>query len=127
MSRDALNSIGLLSLRLVAGFGLATHGYQLLFGGHMDEFAAGVHAMHFPAPLFFAWAAALSEFLGGILVAIGLKTRIAGAFALVTMGVAVFIRHAADPFHVKELAVLYLGAFGALTLMGSGKFSLDRA
>ena len=127
MSRDVLGSLGLLWLRLVAGFGLATHGYQLLFGGHMAEFALGVRAMHFPAPLFFAWAAALSEFLGGILVALGLKTRIAGAFALVTLAVAVFIRHAGDPFHVKELALLYLGAFGALILLGSGKFALDRA
>lgn len=122
-----MHSSGLLLLRVVAGFGIATHGYQKLFGGRMPDFTAGVAAMGFPVPGFFAWAAAISEFLGGILVAIGLKTRAASAFVCATMAVAAFIRHASDPFKVRELALVYLAVFGALALIGPGKFSLDRS
>lgn len=93
----------------------------------MEGFAEGVGAMGFPIPLFFAWAAALSEFLGGILVAVGLKTRAAALFICMTMAVAFFIRHRLDPFKAKELALLYMGIAGALVLTGAGRFSLDRS
>ena len=59
-------------------------------------------------------------------IAIGFKTRLAALFVFVTMCVAFLKVHAADPFKVKELAILY--AVGALMLIakGSGKFSLDK-
>jgi len=127
MKRDTLAAIGILLLRLVAGFGMATHGYQKVFGGHMEQFTEGVRALGFPLPLVFAWLAALSELLGGILVALGLKARVAAAFAFVTMAVAAFVQHAGDPFAARELAMLYLACFGAIMLIGAGKFSLDRS
>lgn len=81
--------------------------------------------MGFPLPGLFAWAAALSEFLGGILVALGLATRPAAFFVFATMAVAAFIRHAPDPFRVKELALAYWTMAGTLILMGGGPWSLD--
>ena len=127
MKKDTLAAFGLLLVRLVAGFGLATHGYQKVFSGHMDHFANGVREMGFPLPLVFAWLAALSELLGGILVALGLKARVAAAFAFITMSVAAFVANAHEPFAARELALLYLAAFGAILMIGAGKFSLDRA
>jgi putative oxidoreductase len=123
MNRD----LGLLVLRLFIGVTMASHGYQKVFGGIMHQMIMGVEKLGFPAPVVFAWAAALSELLGGILVAIGLKTRVAAAFVVITMGVAVFMAHRADAFQVKELAVIYLGAFLAVALTGAGKYSLDRS
>jgi putative oxidoreductase len=41
------------------------------------------------------------------------------------MTVAVFIRHASDPFDVKELALLYGTIAMAIVLIGPGRFSLD--
>lgn len=119
-------SAGLLWLRVAAGAGIAIHGHGKVFGGHMDKFTEGVTAMGFPAPEFFAWAAALSEFAGGILLVAGLGTRFAALSILMTMSVAFFITHRADPFKVKELAFLYWGMSGALMLTGAGAFSLDR-
>src|SRR5689334_4717005 len=104
------------------GLGSAHHGYQKLFGGHIQQFAAGVAKMGFPYPLFFAWAAALSEFVGGILVLLGLQTRAAAFFIFVTMSVAVFRHHAQDPLQIKELALAYWTVAGSLVLAGGGKF-----
>lgn len=135
----------LLVLRL-AGLGLAIfHGWgklaRLLGGDH--RFADGLAQMGFPAPLVFAWAAALVETVGGTLVTLGLFTRVAAALCAVTMMVAAFVRHhALDQLFVRmglmevpperltawgnpELALLYLAVFLAVALAGAGGLSID--
>lgn len=117
-------NIGLALLRVFAGLALA-FGHGIGKVPPSAGFVEGVGKLGFPAPGFFAWAAGLSEFAGGLLLAPGLLTRPAAFFILFTMLVAGFIRHAADPFAVKEKAFLY--AFVALLflLAGAGKYSLD--
>jgi putative oxidoreductase len=119
-------NLGLLWLRILMGSGIAYHGYQKIFGGMMDKFTQGVTQMGFPAPEFFAWAAALSEFVGGIFVVIGFLTRPSAILVFSTMTVAAFITHSADPLNVKELALAYWVMSSALVLTGPGKFSFDR-
>ena len=125
MEQKALNA-GLLWLRVLIGVGMAHHGYGKVFGGHIPQFAEGVAAMRFPMPLVFAWAAALSEFAGGIFLALGLFTRVAAFFVFFTMGVAAFIHHSKDALQVKELALLYWAASGALILTGGGAWAAER-
>ncbi len=111
-------------VRVVFGLTLALgHGLGKVTGD-MSRFAEGVANLGFPFPLFFAWCAALAEFLGGLLVAVGLFTRPAAAFAAFTMVVALF-RHRADPFGRMELALLYLTVMVAVALVGAGPWSLD--
>ncbi len=123
--KHRLSSVGLLWLRVLMGTTIAWHGYVKIFGGYMAKFAQGVAEMGFPAPQLFAWLAAFSEFGGGILIVLGLGTRAAAAAVFFTMAVAFFIRHAADAFQVKELAMLYGVMAGTLILTGPGRFSLD--
>lgn len=118
--------LGILWLRVLAGAGIAYHGYGKIFGGRMEQFAQGVSEMGFPMPEIFAWAAALSEFAGGLCVALGLFTRPAALLIFLTMGVAAFIRHGADPFQKKELALAYWTFAGAVIGLGAGRFSLDQ-
>ncbi len=111
-------------VRVVFGLTLALgHGLGKVTGD-MSRFAEGVANLGFPFPLFFAWCASLAEFLGGLLVAVGLFTRPAAAFAGFTMLVALF-RHRADPFGRMELALLYLTVMVAVALVGAGPWSLD--
>jgi putative oxidoreductase len=139
--------IALLLLRL-AGLGLALgHGWgkiSSLATGGGDRFIAGVGALGVPLPGVFAWAAAISEFGCGLLVVLGLGTRIAASFAAFTMFVAAFFRHrfhqhilvslgllSASPDEVKkwgnpEMGLIYMVCFLAIVLMGGGRFSLDR-
>jgi len=121
---SATADLGLLVLRLFAGLALAFgHGLGKL--PPSARFLAGVEEMGFPAPLLFGWAAALSEFAGGILIAVGLLTRPAAFFVCVTMAVAAFIRQAGDPFNERELALLFGACAVALLLTGAGRFSAD--
>lgn len=98
------------------------HGFKKV--SDLDAFTAAV-AQSVPFPALLAPAAALSEFFGGLLFAIGLFTRPAALMVMVTMLVAAFHVHAADPFVKKEFALAY--AFAALVglLAGPGRFSLD--
>ena len=124
--KNRMHDMAILFLRLGFGLCMATHGYAKIFGGYMDKFTEGVAALGFPAPATFAWLAALSEFAGGILVALGLGTRVSSFFIAFTMVVAAFVQHAADPFEKKEMAILFLTGFCALILTGGGQFALDR-
>lgn len=120
-------AVGVLWLRLLMGIGIAHHGYGKVFGGHLEQFTQGVAKLGFPFPEVFAWAAALSEFAGGVLIALGLGTRVAAGFVFMTMSVAAFMQHAADPLSVKELALAYWTIAGTLILTGAGPLSVDGA
>lgn len=120
---DAAN-FGVLVLRLVVGLGLAFgHGIHKL--PPSEKFIEGVAKLGFPYPDGFAWAAAISEFGGGICLALGLGTRIWGFLVAFTMGTAVF-KHFGDAFGEWELAAVYCACAFALMLLGGGKYAADR-
>jgi putative oxidoreductase len=122
---EALLNLGLLWLRVLMGAGIAYHGAMKIFGGMMGKLTEGVAGMGFPFPEFFAWSAALAEFAGGLLIVLGLYTRPAALFVLVTMIVAAFFAHAKDPFSAKELALAYGVMAAALLMTGPGRWSID--
>lgn len=126
MNKDKWLDLGLLWLRVLVGLGIAYHGYGKVIGGQVNGLAAGLAQEGLPMPQVLAWAAALSEFAGGLCVASGLLTRAGAFFIFCTMSVALFVHHAKDPWRVKELAFLYWSASSALVLTGAGRFSLDK-
>ena len=123
LDRDLMRDLGLLLLRLAFGGLMLTHGMPKLLG--FAEKADG-----FPDPIGLGSAVALSlavfaEVVCAALVVLGAFTRLAVVPLIVTMAVAAFIIHADDPLGRKELALLYLGAYLAIGLLGAGRFSVD--
>ncbi len=119
-----LADAGLLLLRVFAGLTLAlTHGWSKVTDP--AGIIAGAGKLGFPAPTLSGWAAALSEFLGGILLALGLLTRPAAFFIAFTMFVAAALVHARDPFAMKEMALLYFCIALCFMLTGAGRYGLD--
>ena len=117
--------LGLLVVRASFGLALAlAHGYGKLV--NPERFIQGLTTRGFPLPGFFGWAAIVSEFVGGLLLALGLLTRPAAALVLVTLSVAAFDVHADDPFKKKELALAYAVVGLALLVTGAGRLSLDQ-
>lgn len=68
----------------------------------------------------------IGEAICPLLIIIGFKTRLAAIPPIITMLVAAFVVHGADPFQKKELALLYLFGFVAIALLGGGKFGVSR-
>jgi putative oxidoreductase len=119
-----LTNAGLTLLRIFAGVALALgHGIGKL--PPAAGFIERTGQMGFPAPTLFAWAAALSEFLGGAFLALGLFTRVSSFFIACTMLTALLGVHLRDPFNKQELAFLYLFIALAFLLKGASDWSVD--
>jgi putative oxidoreductase len=123
LSSPLLPDGAVLVLRLWLGAMMLWHGLPKF--GRMEMFQKRVAELGFPMPEFFAWAAALSEVLGGVALLLGLGLRFVLPFVFVTMVVAAFGAHAADPFARKELPLTYAVLVAALWLLGAGRWSLD--
>ncbi|HYE02298.1 MAG TPA: DoxX family protein [Phycisphaerales bacterium] len=75
-----------------------------------------------------AWAAGLAEFVGGILIGVGLLTRVAAFFFAFTMYVGAFMVHWPNfglPHKGMEYALTLAIMLTALVLIGPGRLSLD--
>ena len=111
-------------LRIVAGFLILQHGLQKLFG-----FPAGPQPQPTP-PLFSTMGfVGVLEFLGGILLILGLFTRLTAFILSGMLAVAYFTAHAPGGFwpvlNRGELAALYSFVFLYLAAAGGGPWSLD--
>ena len=116
--------LALLIARVGVSASMLTHGLpklMMLFGEGPIQFP-GVMGMGPELSLFLA---VFAEVICAIFVLVGLGTRLASIPLIVTMVIAVFMIHAADPFAVKEMGLLYLFAYLVFFLTGSGKYSVD--
>jgi putative oxidoreductase len=124
IAHQAINlDLALLILRVGTSLLLARHGYDKL-----HDLLAG--AKDFPDPLHIGPVASLTltviaEFFCAILLALGLWGR--GALLGLIICMAVIAFGVNDPsIDDKEHALLYLFAFVALFLSGTGQYSLDQ-
>lgn len=112
-------------LRLVAGLLFLQHGLTKYFG--WPHVAAFDHMAHLPMLLVIA---GFIELVGGVLLSIGLFTRLCAFIMSGEMAFAYFLRHAPNGFFPEtnggEAAVLYCFIFFYLFLVGGGVWSIDR-
>ncbi len=110
-------------LRIITGFLFIAHGTQKLFNSPASPQNASVPLMSFMG------FAGILEFVGGLLILIGLFTRPTAFILSGMMAVAYFMAHAPQGFlplvNKGELAVLYCFVFLFLAVAGGGTWSLD--
>ena len=115
-------SWGLAILRVLVSVLMLTHGYPKLVT------LLGSAPIQFPDPIGIGATASLAltvfaEFLCSIFIIVGFKVRLVAIPPAVTMFVAAFIVHGADPLGKKEKALLFLISYVVLILCGGGKYS----
>lgn len=126
-------NIGFLVLRVVFGLVMAGHGAQKLFGWFGGYGIAGtggyLESLGFRPGKLFAAAAGATEFIGGLLIAVGLFGPVGPALMVSTMIVAAVSVHWGKGLFAMsngiELPLLYAAAGVALALTGFGALSLD--
>ncbi|MGW3043600.1 DoxX family protein [Kitasatospora sp. NPDC001159] len=123
---------GLLLLRLVLGLTMAAHGSQKLFGwfggGGIDGTGQFFTVSGYPAGNAMAVVAGLTEVLGGVGLAVGLLTPLAGAAIVGTMVNAIAVTWGGGFFAPKgdEYELLLTAGAAALALTGPGRYAVDR-
>jgi putative oxidoreductase len=130
-----LSGLGEASLRVTAGAFLIPHGAQKLFGA-LGGYGLEATGQFFQTQLGFAngYIAALGvgsvEVFGGLLLALGLFTRLAAGSIAVMLAVAAITVHLGNGFFWTEGGWEYpvLWTIIALTFVvrGGGQYSLDR-
>ncbi|HLX63422.1 MAG TPA: DoxX family protein [Planctomycetota bacterium] len=126
-------------LRAALAATFIAHGYTKYFVFGLDKFAGMLGSLGVPLPGVNAWLSFLAEFAGGILLILGLGTRVAAFGHIVVMLVAIFTVHMHQGFmmHVEsggaqpsvggwewQLALLCMAL--ALLMRGAGPLSLDK-
>ncbi len=122
---DRLQPLALLVMRLALGAVMTGHGYHKVFGGlhHHVQFVTSLGL-----PSWSAYLSAFAEFFGGILVLIGLFTRVAAFAICIDLSVAIAKVHFHNGLMGQNgyefpLALAAL-AFG-LTFLGAGPIAFD--
>ncbi|MGA8620317.1 MAG: DoxX family protein [Candidatus Sulfotelmatobacter sp.] len=122
---DRLQPVALFVMRLALGAVMVGHGYHKVFGGlhHHVQF---VESLGLPG--WSAYLSAFTEFLGGLLVLIGLFTRIAALAICIDLSVAiakVHFHHGLMGNGGYEFPLALATLAFALIFFGGGAIALD--
>ncbi len=123
---DRLQPLGLLGLRVVLGVIMAGHGYRKFFAGGMPHHFDLVR--HIGLPGWLAYVSAGAEFFGGLLLVMGLFTRLAALAVFIDMLVAVLKVHWSNGLmgpNGSEFPLSLMAMAFALIFLGAGAISLD--
>ena len=123
-TKDHLNSIGILLLRVGAGsLLLFGHGLPKLL--HWSERAARFSNPIGLGPQVSFSLVLFAEVVCGAAVLLGVATRLAAAPIVFFLLVGALVQAPGASFSDRELALIYLVPFAALTLTGGGRYALD--
>ncbi|HEY0307593.1 MAG TPA: DoxX family protein [Acidobacteriaceae bacterium] len=124
-SSSALPGNGAFILRVALGACMTWHGYSKVVPNHaMDHFAHYVVSLGMPYWL--GYVSALVEFVGGILLLIGLLTRAAACLIAINMIVAFAKVAIHGGFDAMQLVLLLIAMALAVAFIGGGTYALDR-
>ena len=124
-------SVVILILRIILGIVFFAHGAQKVlgaFGGYGLEATKNMFVEKIHLLPFFVYLDAFTELLGGILVLLGLLTRISSAGIAIVMIVAILRVHAPNGFFNPmgfEFPLTLLVVAVVIFLYGSGKYGID--
>jgi putative oxidoreductase len=121
-------------IRLVLGVSMLVHGWEKLIpagGLHRSDPLAGVEAFnHYVVglglPYWLGYVSVATEFLGGLLLLLGLLTRFIGLLVAVNMLVALVQVNRHHGYSGSEYTLALIAMALMLLAAGSGAMSLDR-
>jgi putative oxidoreductase len=130
-TRQLSESGGLALVRLVLGvvFVVSGVGKVLAIGPKalpVSDLAGLLGGLGLPAPLVLAWVVGIVELVGGVLLIVGLGTRLVGIALAIDMAVATALVHALNGFDEYEYTLVLTVCAVALVLGGPGVLSADR-
>ena len=123
-SNPLIIDLVLLVIRIFVGFAMLSHGYpklQDLLSGEEIQFFSFLGLSDKTSLIL----AVFAEFVCSIFIILGLFTRFAVFFLIITMAVAGLVVHSGDAFERKETSLLYLSIYLLVMTFGPGRYSID--
>jgi putative oxidoreductase len=116
---------GIAMIRVILGVFMAYHGWEVFTAGKMNEYAKWLTDIKFPAPTFMAYLGKGIELVSGVLITVGLFTRLAIIPLAVTMAVISFGIGKGRIFMEDQHPFLFILLAFVFFFTGPGKWSLD--
>jgi putative oxidoreductase len=127
MKKEIPTQIMYLLFRLWFGYTMMSNG-RFIFDSSQTDFFLNWFGkeLHFPAPLLMYYLAKGSEFFGGLLIFLGLFSRVAAGFVAFTMLVATLTANIHEIYNGDGAITISLFLFACMFIIcGSGRWSLD--
>lgn len=130
-----LGGLAPLLARLTVGVIMAAHGYQKLTGPGPSGFGRNVlSSLGVPAPVLFGYLVTFTELIGGVLLVIGLLSRLAALALTINLVVAILLAKLSTGLIAPmgegtgyELDLALIAGFLVVLFAGPGKASIDYA
>ena len=131
-SLSRLAGLGPLAARVIIGVIMAAHGLQKLQGGPAN-FGGLLGQLGIPAPTLMAYVVTFVELVGGILLIVGLLSRLSALLLTINLTVAVLLVKTGvgllspmgSPGVGAELDLALIAGLLVVLFAGPGRFSLD--
>ena len=129
-----LASLAPLAVRLIVGIIMAAHGLQKLTGGPANFGQNVLGGLGVPLPVLMGYVVTFAELIGGILLIVGLLSRLAALVITINLVVAILLvkvnlglisSQGSPPGAELDLALM--AGLLVILLAGPGKLSLDYA
>ncbi|WP_132992978.1 DoxX family protein [Gordonia zhaorongruii] len=115
--------------RIILGVIFVMHGWQKLFTNGIDQTRMGFESMDVPAPEIAAWFAGIAEFVGGILLIIGIAVPLVALILIIDMIGAIIFAHMDAGFWVNEggyeFVLALIAGLIAIAVAHQGALSVD--
>lgn len=115
----------LVIIRIIIGILITVYGLEISDTEKMKSNIAWLTDIHFPAPVFMAYLGKITELAGGILLVVGLFTRLVSIPLIIDMSVVIIFMGNGKIFGDAQLPFLFLLFFLSFIIYGGGKWSLD--
>lgn len=121
---NGLWDAGAVILRVAAGLIIFKYGFEMFSSDKMKGYIDWLTELQFPWPEWMAYTGKVCELFGGLLMTLGLFTRLAAIPLIITMSVIGFVMGEPE-FLAADGSILLLLIFFHFLLVGPGKLSLD--
>lgn len=112
---------GLFFIRVIVSYLILRYSFELF---HIQDLLKFLKDIKFPFPVFSGYAAKIIELVGGVLLMLGLFTRIATPLLIIVMAGVIYTMNGGNPLN-GETPFLFALCFAAFFFIGAGKWSLD--
>lgn len=116
---------GLTLIRVIVGLFMIYHGWEVFDAAKMKEYAGWEVFKRFPSPLLIVYTGKAAELLAGIMLTIGLFTRIASLVLVATMVYIAFFVGNGKVWYEDQHPFLFVLLGLVFFFAGGGKYSVD--